>query len=68
MLMIAALSVIKCAKQLGFLRHPWLVRLMERRSIKVAAIDLANKIARIARAMMTRRHPVYRSQAALPRV
>ena len=35
-------------------RHPWLVRPMQRRSTKVAAIALANKIARIAWAMMTR--------------
>ena len=54
LLFVGALSVIKRAKQLGYTRHPWLVRLMERRSIKVAAIALANKIARIAWAMMAR--------------
>jgi transposase len=52
LLFVGALSVIKRAKQLGYTRHPWLVRLMERRSTKVAAIALANKIARIAWAMM----------------
>ncbi len=46
--------VIRRAKQLGYTRHPWLVRLMARRSTKVAAIALANKIARIAWAMMAR--------------
>jgi len=53
-LVVGALSVIKRAKQLGHTRHPWLVPLMERRSVKVAAIALANKIARIAWAMMAR--------------
>ena len=33
---------------------PWLIALMARRSTKVAAIALANKIARIAWAMMVR--------------
>jgi transposase len=54
LLVVGALSVIRRAKQLGYTRHPWLVRLMERRSVKIAAIALANKIARIAWAMMTR--------------
>ena len=54
LLVVGALSVIRRAKQLGYTRHPWLVRLLERRSIKVAAIALANKIARIAWAMMSR--------------
>lgn len=54
LLVVGALSVIKRAKQLGYTRHPWLVALMERRSVKVAAIALANKIARIAWAMMAR--------------
>lgn len=54
LLVVGALSVIKRAKQLGYTRHPWLVKLMERRSPKIAAIALANKIARIAWAMMSR--------------
>ena len=54
LLVVGALSVIRRAKQLGYSRHPWLVALMERRSVKVAAIALANKIARIAWAMMAR--------------
>ena len=54
LLVIGALSVIRRAKQLGYTRHPWLVRLMERRSVKIAAIARANKIARIAWAMMAR--------------
>ncbi|GAA6210315.1 IS110-like element ISCc4 family transposase [Hyphomicrobiales bacterium 4NK60-0047b] len=54
LLVIVALSVIKRAKQLGYTRYPWLVKLMERRPVKVAAIALANKIARIVWAMMAR--------------
>lgn len=54
LLVVGALSVIRRAKQVGYTRHPWLVRLLERRSIKVAAIALANKIARIVWAMMVR--------------
>ncbi len=54
LLVVGALSVIRRAKQLGYTRHPWLVRLMERRSTKIAAVALANKIARIAWAMMAR--------------
>jgi transposase len=55
--------VIRRAKQLGYTRHPWLVKLMERRSAKVAAVALANKMARIAWAMMTRGEP-YRAPLA----
>jgi transposase len=54
LLVVGALSVIKQAKQTGSSRHPWLIALMARRSTKVAAIALANKIARIAWAMMVR--------------
>jgi transposase len=54
LLVVGALSVIKRAKQLGYTRHPWLVALMERRPVKVAAIALANKMARIAWALMAR--------------
>ena len=54
LLVVGALSVIRRAKQLGSTRHPWLVTLMERRPVKVAAIALANMIARIAWALMAR--------------
>jgi transposase len=54
LLVVGALSVIKRAKITGYTRHPWLTRLMERRSTKIAAVALANKIARMAWAMMTR--------------
>ena len=35
-------------------KRPWLGRLMERRPTKVAAVALANKIARMAWAIMVR--------------
>jgi transposase len=54
LLVVGALSVIRRAKQLGYTRHPWLVGLLARRSSKIAAVALANKIARIAWAMMAR--------------
>jgi len=54
LLVIGAMAVIKRAKQLGHTRYPWLAPLMERRSIKVAAVALANKNARIVWAMMAR--------------
>jgi len=62
LLFIGALSVIKRAKKLGSSRHPWLVSLMERRSVKIAAIALANKVVRIAWAMMTRNETYRASQ------
>ena len=52
MLVVGALSVIRRAQQAGYTRRPWLTKLLERRSTKVAAIALANKIARTAWAMM----------------
>ena len=53
LLVTGALSVIRRAKQAGYTRRPWLTKLLERRSTKVAAIALANKIARTVWAMMT---------------
>ena len=54
LLVVGALSVIKRAKQTGCRRRPWLAALLARRATKVAAIALANKIARIAWAIMVR--------------
>ncbi len=54
LLVIGALSVIKRAKQTSSTRRAWLVALMGRRPTKIAAIALANKIARIAWAIMVR--------------
>src|SRR5215470_17577280 len=49
-----ALAVIRYAKIHGTRRRPWLTALLARRPTKVAAIALANKIARMAWAMMAR--------------
>jgi transposase len=54
MLMIGALAVIRYAKIHGTKRRPWLTALLARRPAKVAAIALANKIARMAWAMMAK--------------
>ena len=49
-----ALAVIRYAKIHGTKRRPWLTALLARRPTKVAAIALANKIARMAWAMMAK--------------
>jgi len=61
-----ALSVIRYAKIHGTKHRPWLAKLLERRPTKVAAIALANKIARIAWAMMAKGES-YREPVALAR-
>jgi transposase len=52
--MAGALAVIRYAKIYGTKHRPWLTALLARRPTKVAAIALANKIARMAWAMMAR--------------
>ncbi len=54
LLVTGAMAVIRYAKKTGFKKHPWLARLVEHRPIKVAAVALANKIARIAWVLMAR--------------
>jgi len=49
-----ALAVIRYAKVHGTKHRPWLTALLARRPTKVAAIALANKIARMAWAMMAK--------------
>ena len=49
-----ALAVIRYAKIHGTQHRPWLTALLARRPTKVAAIALANKIARMVWAMMAR--------------
>ena len=51
---IGALAVIRYAKIHGTKHRPWLTALLARRPAKVAAVALANKIARIAWAMMAK--------------
>ena len=53
LLVTGAMAVIRYARQHGT-KRPWLARLMERWPAKVAAVALANKIARMAWAIMVR--------------
>ena len=59
-----ALAVIRYAKIHGTRHRPWLTALLARRPTKVAAIALANKIARMAWAMMAKGER-YKEPAAL---
>ena len=59
-----ALAVIRYAKIHGTGHRPWLTALLARRPTKVAALALANKIARMAWAMMARGER-YREPVAL---
>jgi len=52
LLVVGATAVIRYAQKHGAKNRPWLARLMGRRPAKVAAVALANKIARIAWAIM----------------
>jgi transposase len=53
MLTIGALAVIRYAQRHGT-RRPWLVQLLARRATKVAAVALANKMARMVWAIMAK--------------
>jgi transposase len=53
LLVVGSLSVIKHAQRHGT-KRPWLVKLLERRTSKIAAVAMANKIARMVWALMTR--------------
>ena len=61
---VGALAVIRYAKIHGTKHRPWLTKLLERRPTKVAAIALANKLARMAWAMMAKGEH-YREPVAL---
>jgi transposase len=52
LLVTGAMAVIRYAQRHGTRKRPWLGRLMDRRPTKVAAVALANKMARVAWAIM----------------
>src|SRR3981189_2865123 len=66
LLVAGALAVIRYAKIHGTKHRPWLTALLARRPTKVAAIALANKIARMVWAMMARGER-YKEPVALAR-
>ena len=51
LLVVGALAVIRYAERHGT-RRPWLIQLMARRTTKIAAVALANKMARMIWAIM----------------
>ena len=51
---VGALAVIRYAKIHGTKHRPWLTALLARKPVKVAAVALANKLARMAWALMAR--------------
>jgi transposase len=53
LLVVGAMAVIRHAKPGSKIASPWLLKLLERRPRKLAAVALANKMARILWAMMT---------------
>jgi transposase len=53
LLVAGSLAVIRYAQRNGT-KRPWLVKLLERRTSKIAAVAMANKIARMVWALMTR--------------
>ena len=63
LLVVGAMAVIRFAKPGSKSASAWLLQLLERRPRKIAAIALANKIARVVWAMMARGE-VYRRQPA----
>jgi transposase len=64
LLMVGAMAVVRYAKINGTKHRPWLRALLARRPTKVAAVALANKIARMAWAVMSKGER-YREPVAL---
>ena len=54
LLVAGAMAVIKYHQHAGFKTRPWLAKLIERKPTKVAAVALANRIARMAWVVMAR--------------
>jgi transposase len=62
LLVVGATAVMRIARK-DPSRQPWLAQLLERKPVKIATVGLANKTARIAWAVMTRKE-VYAATAA----
>jgi transposase len=62
-LVVGATAVIQHVRR-GGRASPWLTELLKRKSPKLAAVALANKMARIAWAVMTRKE-VYRPKGGV---
>ena len=52
LLVAGAMAVIRHGRKTNFATRPWLADLMHRKATKVAAVALANKMARTAWALM----------------
>jgi transposase len=53
LLVVGSLAVIRYAQRHGT-KRPWLLKLLQRRATKIAAVAMANKVARIAWVLMVR--------------
>ena len=69
LLVVAATSVINSARARPY-KYPWVIELLGRRPTKVVAVALANKMARIAWAVLAKgepyRAPTRSSKAVVP--
>jgi transposase len=65
LLVTGAMAVIRHVRPGGRNATPWLLKLLERKPRKVAAVALANKMARVAWAMMARGEAYRRSPVAV---
>ena len=52
LLVVGAMTIIRHAKRRGTTNQPWLAELIARKPTKVVAVALANKIARVAWALL----------------
>jgi transposase len=58
LLVVGATSVINCARARPY-KYPWVIELLGRRPKKVVAVALANKMARIAWAVLAKGEPYW---------
>ena len=61
-LVVGAHAVLRYAKQ-NPEKYPWLTQLLARRPFKVVAVALANKMARVAWALLAKGGTYYRARA-----